>query len=127
MAKYKSDGPYTAQPPPAPTHRAVCQYCDRDLPWLPAKMGVPKGDHIVGVSRTGGQICNICYQRPCEPDYREEAFEGFDRRHQGDMWGSTLSIAKTVRTREDARELLGILKREASKIGKLPYAKETAQ
>ena len=127
MAKYKSDGPYTAQPPPAPTHRAACQYCDRDLPWLPAKQGVPHGDHIVGVSRTGGQICNHCYARPTEPDYREEAFEIFDRRHVGDLWAAADRASQTIRTRDDARELLSILRREAAKIGKLPYSKETAE
>ena len=106
MSRYKN--PLESLPPAQSTviHRASCQYCQRDLPWAPAKQGTPQGDHIVGLSRTGSQICNRCYERPREPDTREEAIEQFRAAHQDDIWALLSASSHDVRSREEGAALM---------------------
>lgn len=53
---------------------ATCEYCRRSLPWPSAKSGSRvQGDRIIGVSDGHGKICNACYEKPAEPDWRDAA------------------------------------------------------
>lgn len=106
--------------------RATCYGCQKDLPWPSHKQ--IKADHrIIGRTFRNEPICNLCYSKSPEWDWRSEAARDFAERHKDDNWGVLYQMSHALKgaSKEDCSEFMGYLKDEARKAGglakKLPY------
>lgn len=107
---------------------ANCAHCKLYLPWPSAKQA--KSSHrIIGVTKDRAPLCNLCYERVVEPDWREAAYTEFYTRHEDDMWGALIRASYTMRGASKAEqvEFMGQLKAQAARSGglfrRLPYDK----
>lgn len=102
-----------------------CDGCHADLRYPNRKEGPPAGNHIVGRTRGGGYLCQLCYERGESFDYRDKAFVDFHERHKSDEWGALIKATYQLHgaPREDFRDVLGILKAlsRGGAFGELPY------
>lgn len=109
-----------------PVKRATCYGCRKDLPW-PSHKQEKAAHRIIGRTFRNQPICNVCYDRSPESDWRAEAFRDFARKHHGDEWGMLISAATNLHgsPKEDWVELMAMLKAKAKACGgltkELPY------
>ena len=105
---------------------AVCYGCQQELPW-PGVKEARAAHRIIGLTFRNSPICNRCYERSPEWDWRAEVFRDFDERHKDDNWHVLLLMAHALKgaPKEDCAEFMGYLKEEARKAGgltkRLPY------
>ena len=109
---------------------ARCDDCGNEYPFPSRAADVPFGhQRIVGRSKSGGHICQSCYERGESFDYRDKAFADFHEKHKGDEWGSLIGATYQLKgaPREDFRDVIDILKSLSRKyggtFGVLPYDK----
>lgn len=106
---------------------ARCWGCAAIVPWPAAKQ--PKASHrIIGLTARGEPLCNQCYERSPENDWRAEAMRDFAERHINDDWAILYRMAVSLKdaSKEDKAEVLGYIRaqiRKASIGTPLPYDK----
>jgi len=105
---------------------AICYGCNQELPWPTVKQAKAE-IRIIGVTKNRSPICNRCYERSPEWDWRSEAIRDFQERHKDDNWGVLVRMSYALKgaSKEDCSEFMGYLKDEARKAGgltkRLPY------
>lgn len=110
---------------PAGIPSAACFGCGAILPWPSHKQ--EKANHrIIGRTRGNQAVCNWCYERSPEFDWRGKACADFAERHRDGEWGMLLKAAYAMKgaPMEDKQEFMGYLKDVARKRGMtkaLPY------
>ena len=102
----------------------TCDECGVEMlyPWKGQR---GKENCIVGRSAAGGYICSGCL--PVSLTAYKETIKAFWAKHTNDDWRSALNASQDIKTKQDARDLMALLKTLASNAGgltkALPYDK----
>lgn len=103
-----------------------CFGCGAHLPW-PSHKQEKAQKRIIGMTKNRQPICQDCFEKSPEWDWRSEAMKNFAEKHRENNWGVLMRMAHALKgaPKDDKVEFMGYLKDEARKHGgltkKLPY------